>query len=115
MKTFSLSTLFLFMLILSGCSKPQKKVSEMSQEELYARGKMVYVAGCIACHGSDPAKDGSIGPAVSGSSLELLEARLLRATYPEGYTPKRTTNAMVALTHYEPDIPALHVYLNSLK
>ena len=46
------------------------------------RGRQVYVAQCTSCHSSDPAQNGPLGPAVKGSSRELLEARLLRGAYP---------------------------------
>ena len=55
-----------------------------------ARGMRVYLMEYTACHNSNPAKDGPVGPAIKESSLELLEARTLRA----GYTPKRNTSLM---------------------
>ncbi|MBI3031494.1 MAG: cytochrome c [Candidatus Rokubacteria bacterium] len=58
------------------------------------RGRQVYLAQCTACHNSDPSRDGPLGPAVKGSSRELLEARVLRGTYPPGYRPKRATAVM---------------------
>ncbi len=58
-----------------------------------ARGMRVYLMECTACHNSDPAKAGPLGPAVKGSSLKLLEARS-RAGHPPGYTPKRNTSLM---------------------
>jgi mono/diheme cytochrome c family protein len=58
------------------------------------RGRQVYQAQCIACHNSDPSKNGPLGPAIKGSSRELLEARILRGTYPPGYKPKRGTAIM---------------------
>lgn len=79
-----------------------------------AAGRKVYNANCIACHGMDPTKDGALGPAVSGASLELIEARVLRAAYPEGYVPKRSSRVMVALPHLEPKLPELAAYLDSL-
>lgn len=75
------------------------------------RGKQVYLAECIACHNSDPAKDGPIGPAVKGSSRELLEARVLRASYPPGYTPKRPTSLMPPQPKLAPKIPELAAFL----
>ena len=51
---------------------------------------------CIACHNINPALDGAVGPSVQGASRALLEARLLRAEYPPGYTPKRETKVMPA-------------------
>jgi mono/diheme cytochrome c family protein len=78
---------------------------------LAARGRAVYNANCIVCHNLDPAQDGGLGPAALGSSRELLEARVLRAEYPEGYTPKRDTRAMVPLPHLEPELDALTAFL----
>lgn len=82
------------------------------QAQLISRGKRVYQSNCIACHHSDPKKNGSLGPEVHGADQELLAARLLRAAYPEGYSPKRTTKTMPAMPHLEGDIPALTAYLN---
>lgn len=75
------------------------------------RGKQVYGNVCIACHAYDPTQDGAVGPAIAGSSLELLEAKVLRNEYPPGYTPKRTTSNMVPLPHVEKDLPSLAAYL----
>lgn len=91
---------------------PGKSAEEVP---LIKRGKAVYQAACTACHHSNPKLDGALGPAVAGSSLELLEARILRAEYPAGYTPKRSTHQMVALPQYQSDIPALHQYLQAVK
>jgi len=86
----------------------------LSPEELVEAGRSVYNANCIACHSLDPTKDGALGPAVAGSSLALIEARVLRVEYPEGYEPKRATRVMVALPHLEPRLGELAVYLESL-
>ena len=81
------------------------------EAELVARGKRVYAVNCIACHARDPSQEGGLGPSVAGSSRELLEARILRAEYPPGYTPKQDTRLMVPLAHLAPDIDALAAYL----
>ena len=52
------------------------------------------MANCVACHNPDPARDGTLGPAVKGASRELIEARVVRAAYPPGYAAKRTTKVM---------------------
>jgi mono/diheme cytochrome c family protein len=78
---------------------------------LAARGEQVYRTNCLACHAMDPSEAGAVGPALAGSSLELLRAKVLRNEYPPGYTPKRETRAMVPLPHLEPDLPALAAYL----
>lgn len=80
-------------------------------EPLADKGRRVYLANCIACHNSEPKKDGPIGPAVAGSSLELLSKRVVEGTYPEGYKPKRNTKVMAALPHLKADIEALEAFL----
>jgi mono/diheme cytochrome c family protein len=80
--------------------------------KLKARGKVVYLSNCIACHSTNPSAAGSQGPAVAGSSRDLLAAKILRGVYPEGYKPKRTSGAMPMLPHLEPDLDALEAYLN---
>ena len=82
-----------------------------ASSDLIRRGAHIYRVNCIACHHRDPSQVGGLGPAVAGSSYELLEARVLHATYPPGYTPKRDTRLMVPQTHLEPEIPALTAYL----
>ena len=107
----------LLMAFALGCeSKEDKKEpspAQLQQAKLYDRGRSVYFSRCIACHHSDPKKDGAIGPAVWGSSLELLRARVIYGNYPAGYKPKRPTQVMVALPHLKNDVDALHEYLNS--
>lgn len=84
-------------------------------EERIAAGRVMYNANCIACHAMDPTQDGALGPAVAGSSAELIEARILRGEYPTGYTPKRETRVMVPLPHLQDKLPELVAYLDSLK
>jgi mono/diheme cytochrome c family protein len=76
-----------------------------------AKGQQVWMANCVACHNPDPARDGALGPAVKGSTPELLEARVLRAEYPPGYTPKRPTKVMPPRPDLQPAIPDLAAYL----
>jgi mono/diheme cytochrome c family protein len=75
------------------------------------RGRQVYLAQCITCHNSDPSKNGPLGPAIKGSSRELLEARVLRGTYPPGYTPKRGTAIMQPMPQLASAIPDLAAFL----
>jgi mono/diheme cytochrome c family protein len=75
------------------------------------RGRTVYAANCAACHNLDPSKPGGLGPAVKGSSRELLEARVLRGEYPPGYAPQRTSTLMQPLPQLSGDIDALAAYL----
>lgn len=98
-------------LSLAACKK-----EELSPEQARVRkGQTLYTLHCAACHNpSDPTRDGGLGPAIAGSSLELLQARVLRGAYPEGYTPKRTTHIMQKLPLGPEDVEALHAYLGSL-
>ena len=92
-----------FILLLGACAH--------EGDDPAARGKQVYLAECAACHNSDPAKDGPVGPAIKGSSQKLLEAKILRASYPPGYTPKRTTAIMPPQPKVVSKIPDLAVFL----
>ena len=101
---------FIFLcLVLIGVSSCKPKGAPL--DPVSERGRVVYLSNCIACHNSDPHKDGSLGPAVAGSTQELLEARVLKGTYPEGYQPKRPSKVMQPLPHLSADIPALFQYL----
>jgi mono/diheme cytochrome c family protein len=75
------------------------------------RGRQVYLSQCTACHASDPAQPGPVGPEVKGASRELLEGKILRGSYPPGYKPKRPTSVMPPQPQVGPDIPALAAYL----
>jgi mono/diheme cytochrome c family protein len=75
------------------------------------RGRQVYLAHCVACHNTDPAQPGPVGPPVKGSTRELLEAKVLNGSYPPGYTPKRPTKVMVPIPAVAPEIAALTEYL----
>ena len=87
---------------------PQETLSPAAE-----RGREVYRANCTACHHADPSKTGPVGPAVKGSSRALIETRVVRGAYPDGYTPKRDTHLMKALPHLEPHIDDLAAYLRS--
>lgn len=76
-----------------------------------ARGRRLYIATCIVCHGADPSKPGSQGPALKGSSVELLEAKVLRKTYPPDYKPQRTTQAMPTYPQLRKRIPDIAAFL----
>jgi mono/diheme cytochrome c family protein len=77
-----------------------------------AKGRQVWLGQCAACHNQDPTKAGAIGPAVKGSSRDLLEARVLRGAYPPGYAPKRDTKVMLARPDLAPVIGDLAAYLD---
>ena len=95
-------------LLLAGCGSKEDTRTEAQ------KGRTLYSLHCTACHNPNPAKDGALGPAVQGSSLDLLIARIIRGEYHPGYTPKRATHVMQKLPLTEEDVKALHAYLNSL-
>ena len=92
------------LLALGGCGAPAK-------DPVVERGRQVYIAQCTSCHAMDPSQAGALGPAIKGSSRELLEARLLRGAYPPGYTPKRASKVMPPQPHLANDVGALAAYL----
>ena len=102
----------LFLIPAIGCTAAGKK----GDDALIKRGKALYQGQCTACHNPDPKKDGPLGPASYGASLELLTARIKSASYPAGYKPKRDTKLMVAMPNLsDDDIKAIHAYLNNKK
>ena len=76
-----------------------------------ARGRQVWLAQCVACHNVDPAKDGPVGPAVKGSSRELVDARVVQGAYPPGYKPKRDSKVMPPRPDLAPRVPDLTAFL----
>lgn len=111
---FRIFFLIALALALAGCHQNPPVESNLSPEQaaLVEKGKTIYLTYCIACHHMNPRLVGSIGPDVHGSSLELLDARILRAEYPAGYKPKRGTKNMAPFEDLKPDIPAIHAFLN---
>jgi mono/diheme cytochrome c family protein len=95
-------------IILVGCADDTSKTAPNANA---ARGRGVYLANCVACHNNDPARDGPIGPAIKGSSQELLEARVLSTSYPPNYRPKRGTKIMPQFPFLKDEIPYLTAYL----
>jgi mono/diheme cytochrome c family protein len=91
---------------LAGCSGQGSPLSPEAE-----RGRQVYVANCTSCHSTDPAQNGPLGPAVKGSSRELLEARVPRGVYPPGYTPKRPSAIMQPMPHLAGSLDDLAAYL----
>ena len=75
------------------------------------RGRQVYLAQCIACHNTNPAQPGAVGPPVRGSSKELLEAKIVNGAYPPGYTPKRPTRIMPPQPALGREVPSLAAFL----
>jgi len=103
----------LLVLILSACAEDSNAPKTTVQGGDAKRGRGIYLANCAACHNSDPSKDGSVGPAIKGSSRTLLEAKVLRTSYPPGYTPKRKTALMPAQPYLKSAIPDLAAFLGS--
>jgi mono/diheme cytochrome c family protein len=95
-----------FAVMAVGCSGQGSGLSPEAE-----RGRQVYVAQCTSCHSPDPAQNGPLGPAVRGSPRDLLEARLLRGTYPSGYTPKRPSAVMQPMPHLAGNLDDLAAYL----
>jgi mono/diheme cytochrome c family protein len=91
-------------LLLAACDRPQ-----LSPEA--ERGRQTYVSQCTSCHAFDPAQPGPVGPEVRGASRELLEAKVVRGSYPAGYRPKRPTTVMPPQPHLAGDVEALAAYL----
>ncbi len=102
----------LLVFALTGCEKKSDAPAKTAGDGDPNRGRAIYLSNCTACHNNDPSKDGPLGPAIKGASRVLLEARLLRGTYPPGYTPKRKTAAMPAQPYLESSIPDLVAFLN---
>ena len=98
------TALVLVGLALTGCG-------EGGGDPAVARGRQVYLAQCTACHASDPGQPGAIGPAVSGSTRALLEAKILKGSYPPGYTPKRPSTVMPPMPQLGPNIDDLVAFL----
>jgi mono/diheme cytochrome c family protein len=78
-------------------------------------GRRVYMTNCVVCHNPNPNLTGSQGPAIAGSAKVLVEARVLRAAYPPGYKPQRSTHAMVALPQLAPQIDNIVAFLAAAK
>ena len=102
----------LLLFVLSGCEKKSDRPTQTAGLGDAKRGRALYLGNCAACHNSDPSKDGAIGPAVKGASRELIEARVMRASYPPDYKPKRKTAAMPAQPYLESSLPDLAAFLN---
>ena len=92
------------------------EAGESTLSPLAQDGERVYQNVCIACHNGDPTLDSALGPAIAGSSAELLDARVIRGSYPPGYSPKRAgSGLMPAFPYLEDQIPALAAYLREVE
>ena len=100
--------------VLAACSNPcdDARLSAAAKD-----GCRSYHAACVKCHNGDPRADGMLGPAIAGSSLELLEHKVLKKTYPPGYQPKRPgsdTMRQEPLEHLRDKLPQLAAYLQEV-
>jgi mono/diheme cytochrome c family protein len=94
------------------------EASSTATEPTIEEGQKIYQLICVACHDPDPNVDrvgGTYGPPIAGSSLKLLELRVLGTVYPEGYTPKRDTNLMTPFPLNRTQIGSLHLFLTDAK
>lgn len=105
------SLALLIVLSLYGCGKDTAPAAETASAGDPVRGRRIYAANCVACHATDPSRDGSLGPAIKGASRDLLEARILHAAYPQGYKPKRQSKSMPAYPFLKSSIPDLAAFL----
>ena len=100
---------FLFLLLL-GCP-PKNKIGD-EVKVLAQKGQILFNTSCTSCHNSNPKLDGPIGPAIAGSSLELLQLKIRKGEYPAGHKPTRETKVMTLMPHLsDDDIKAIHAYL----
>ena len=92
--------------------KNKNEVTELAQ--LTQKGQILFNTTCTACHNTNPKFDGAIGPAIVGSSLELLQLKIRKGEYPVGYKPTRDTKVMTLMPQLsDADIKAIHTYLES--
>jgi cytochrome c553 len=92
---------------IGGCGGPSPTLTPAQ------RGEVLYRTNCASCHGSNPKRQGPIGPAIAESPRELLEARVLRRSYPFGYHPKRSSHLMLSMPWMAGHIDDLKAYLDS--
>lgn len=107
---YSWLNIFILLSSLSACKNTETPVA-LSAIEL--KGKNIFLNNCFVCHNPDIKRPETIGPNITGASLELVTARVLRAQYPEHYLFKRKSSLMPAFPELEKDLPAIHAYINS--
>ena len=107
-------TFLLIFLILFSCTKDKRLEGKSEAEiKLISRGRTVYMTTCVVCHHTNPKLVGPTGPAIEGSSIELIKAKLLKGGYPEGYKAKRSTHLMPTfIEEHKDDVDAIHAFLN---
>lgn len=108
MRAGSLLLLLMGLLVAFGTGCPPR-----DEPPEVTRGRAAYGGTCTSCHNLNPALDGSIGPAIKGSSRALVEAKLLRGEYPSGYTPKRDTKVMPPMPAMAGSVDDIVAFLNA--
>jgi mono/diheme cytochrome c family protein len=98
-----------------GTASQTGAAEEGSVGDQVARGEHYYQNVCIACHSGDPNVDGTLGPALAGTPLEVVEAKVMRGEYPEGYAPKRDTATMPRFEFLGPELANITAYLASVE
>ncbi|MFQ5850728.1 MAG: c-type cytochrome [Candidatus Binatia bacterium] len=102
---------FSLSLTLTACTGDSEKTTQTVLGPNVDRGRRLYLLNCTSCHNRDPSKQGATGPAVKGSSEALLEAKILRGSYPPGYVPKRRSSSMQRYPYLKKAIPDIAAYL----
>ncbi|MBI4527970.1 MAG: cytochrome c [Deltaproteobacteria bacterium] len=101
----------LFVLLVIGCEKDSSEATKTAGPGDAKRGRRIYISNCAACHNIDPSREGSVGPAIKGSSRELVEARIMSSGYPPGYKPKRKSATMPAYPYLKSAVPDIAAFL----
>ena len=103
----------LVFLVLYSCTQREMfKGKTESEIVLIKKGKKIYMTSCISCHNPNPKLTGTLGPAVFGTSFEVLKYKMLKGTYPKGYQPKRSSQMMPTFPEQRDNLDALHAFLN---
>ncbi len=83
------------------------------------KGRRLYFSNCISCHNRDPNLRGAIGPEIVDAPLEVITAKVMTGKYPhilpDDFIPKRKTKLMRPITKLKNDIPAIYVWVQSMK
>lgn len=106
-----LGWILFLLIVVSACARETKTDTKTARAVDPARGRRIYLANCTACHNADPSADGTIGPAIKGSSQALLEAKVLDGKYPPGYVPRRKTISMPNYSYLKSEVPHLAAFL----
>ena len=88
---------------------------EVETQTAASRGEAIYRSVCITCHASDPTQDGNLGPAIAGSSEQLLRLKLAKGAYPPGYAPKRGSKLMPSFAYLEEHAGDIAAFLQELE